>query len=254
MGRVFRSLDDAEFNRFFAEFRFTAYRLESLQRYDVSYEKAEFDLFLNGRRRGEFPGIAQWIERTVRPARHSGRLLHRVHVVEEPLSDYVRFECAWAYAHTVPAGEDVRLIPVPSGEWPEGLPRHDYWLFDSSILVAMHYREDGTFEAAEIVDDPGEIVQANYWRDMAVYRSISFAVFAAKCGSLSLCRRQIARRCSIRSSAMIRRSAKPSSRLPSGCSLRCRVNSCCAYRKKVVARVGGKRKGGSSGAGRAQSC
>ncbi|MEV0345538.1 DUF6879 family protein [Nonomuraea sp. NPDC050680] len=177
---MFRSLDDAEFNRFFTEFRFTAYRLESLQRYDVSYEKTEFDLFLNGQQRGEFPGIAQWIDGTVKPARNSGKLLHRVHVVQEPLSDYVRFECAWAYAHTVPAGEDVRLIPVPSGEWPAGLPRYDYWLFDSSSLVTMHYEEDGSFEAAEIVDDPEKIVQANFWRDMAVGQSIPFASFAAK--------------------------------------------------------------------------
>ncbi len=180
MGRIFRSLEDAEFNRFFAEFRFTAYRLESLQCYDVSYEKAEFDLFLGGKQRGEFPGIAQWIDGTVRPARDSGKLLHRVHVVEEPLSDYVRFECAWAYAHTVPAGEDVRLIPVPPGEWPEGLPHYDYWLFDSSILITMNYKEDGLFEAAEIVDDPERIVQANFWRDMAVSQSIPFTAFAEK--------------------------------------------------------------------------
>ncbi|MFC4530091.1 DUF6879 family protein [Sphaerisporangium dianthi] len=180
MGRVFRSLDDAEFNRLFTEFRFTAYRLESLQVYDVSYEKAAFELFLSGQRRGEYPGIAQWIDETITPARDSGKLVHRVHVVEEPLSDYVRFECAWAYAHTVSAGEDVRFIPVPSGEWPEGLPRYDYWLFDSCLLVAMHYRDNGEFEAAEILDDPEKIVQANFWRDMAVRRSISFATFAAR--------------------------------------------------------------------------
>ncbi|WP_245690906.1 DUF6879 family protein [Sinosporangium album] len=177
---MFRSLDDPEFNRFFSEFRFTAYRLESLQRYDVSYEKAEFDLFLAGRQRGEFPGIAQWISETVKPARGAGKLLHRVHVVEEPLSDYVRFECAWAYTHTVPAGEDVRLIPVSSGSWPEGLPHYDYWLFDSSILITMHYQEDGLFEAAEIVKDPEKIVEANYWRDMAVSQSIPFADFYEK--------------------------------------------------------------------------
>jgi hypothetical protein len=179
VGRLFRSLDDPGFNRFFTEFRFTAYRLESLQYYDVSDERAEFELFLNGQERGEFPGIAQWIEGTVKPARRAGKHLHRVHVVEEPLSDYVRFECAWAYTHTVRAGEDVRLIPVPAGEWPPGLPHHDYWLFDSSVLVVMHYQDDGAFEAAEIVDDPVQVVQANLWRDLAVSRSLSFESFAA---------------------------------------------------------------------------
>lgn len=180
MERIFRSLDDPGFNRLFTDFRFTAYRLEALQHYAVPYEQREFELFLSGRERGEFPGIAQWIEETVKPARRAGKHLHRVHVVEIPLSDYVRFECAWAYTHTVRAGEDVRLVPVPAGEWPEGLPRHDYWLFDSSILVVMHYKDDGAFEAAEIVDDPERIVQANLWRDLAVNRSLPFETFAER--------------------------------------------------------------------------
>lgn len=190
MGRLFHSLDDPEFNRLFTDFRFTAYRLESLQYYDVSYEQTEFELFLNGQSRGEFPGISRWIRETVEPARRAGKLLHRVHVVEEPLSDYVRFECAWSYTHTVRAGEDVRLIPVPAGEWPAGLPRHDYWLFDSSVLVTMHYKDDGAFEMAEIVDDPAKVVQANFWRDLAVRRSVSFTSFAMRhdgvfCASVS---------------------------------------------------------------------
>lgn len=39
MGKVFSSLADEEFNRLFLDFRYTAYRLETLQRYDVSYER-----------------------------------------------------------------------------------------------------------------------------------------------------------------------------------------------------------------------
>ncbi|URM95448.1 hypothetical protein LUW76_14575 [Actinomadura madurae] len=180
MGRVFHSLADKEFNSLFSDFEYTAYRLESLQSYDVSYEKEEFGLFLAGQERGEFPGIADWIEGSVRPADKAGKRMHRVHVVEEPLSDYVRFECAWSYEHTVPAGEDVRIIPVRQGEWPEGLPHYDYWLFDSCRLVTMHYEEDGAFAAAEIVDDPAKIVQANYWRDLAVSRAVPYQEFAAR--------------------------------------------------------------------------
>ncbi|HWC84580.1 MAG TPA: hypothetical protein VG756_31875 [Pseudonocardiaceae bacterium] len=177
MGKVFASLGDKDFNRLFSEFEYTAYRLESLQRYDVAYEKQEFSRFLDGESRGVFPGIAEWIDGTVATATNLGKRLHRVHVVEEPLSDYVRFECAWAYEHTVPAGEDVRMIPVPTGEWPE-LPPYDYWLFDSSILVSMHYRDDGIFSYAQVEDDPRKIVQANYWRDLAVNRSIPYRQFA----------------------------------------------------------------------------
>lgn len=177
MGRRFTSLADQEFNRLFSDFRYTAYRLEALQNYDVSYEKDEFARFLAGERRGRFPGISDWIDNTVAPAVAAGKSMHRVHVVEEPLSDYVRFECAWAYEHTAAAGENVRILSVRAGRWPEPLPRQDYWLFDSTLLVAMHYQQDGSFVSAELVDDPVQVVQANHWRDAAVAMSVPYQTF-----------------------------------------------------------------------------
>ena len=180
MGRTFYSLDDEEFNRLFLEFRYTCYRLEALQQYGVYYERNEFDQFLAGQTRGTFPGIEGWIDGTVTKAVTAGKHLYRVHVVEEPLSDYVRFECGWVYEHTVAAGEDVRILPVAKGEWPEGLPHYDYWLFDSSFLVAMYYEDDGTFSMATLVDDPAEVVKANYWRDVAIARAVPYRDFAGR--------------------------------------------------------------------------
>lgn len=189
MGRTFRALDDLEFNRLFQNFRHTAYRLETLQKYDVSYEQDEFNRFLRGGARGSFPGIAEWVEDTVVKAVGLGKKVGRVHVVEEPLSDYVRFECAWAYAHTVPAGEDVRIIPVRNGDWPD-LPHQDYWLFDSSLLVVMSYSDDGTFVAGDIVDDPERIVAANFWRDLAIGISVPYREFALGYDDLFLTTRE----------------------------------------------------------------
>ncbi|TWJ30910.1 hypothetical protein JD81_04459 [Micromonospora sagamiensis] len=161
----------------FREFRYTAYRLETLQRYDVSYEQDEFARFLAGQSRGEFPGIADWCD-TVRAAVVAGKRMHRVHVVVEPLSDYVRFECGWAYEHTVAAGEDVRLVTVSGDDWPTGLPHHDYWLFDSSRLVAMYYDEAGRFVSGELISEPEKVVQANLWRDAAVAASVPYRRYA----------------------------------------------------------------------------
>lgn len=174
MGKIFTSLEDDQFNRLFLDFRYTCYRLEALQRYDVSYEKEEYGRFLAGAAQGESRGITGWIDGTVSKAVAAGKRMHRVHVVEEPLSDYIRYEFGWAYTHTVAAGEDIRIIPVSAGQWPDELPQYEYWLFDSSLLVTMHYNEDGSFTAAEIVEEPDKIVQANYWRDAAVAQSIPF--------------------------------------------------------------------------------
>ncbi|MFF3865446.1 DUF6879 family protein [Micromonospora sp. NPDC001898] len=179
MTRSFTSLDDDEFNQLFRDFRYTAYRLETLQRYDVSYEQDEFARFLAGQSRGEFPGIAAWCD-TVRAAVTAGKRMHRVHVVTEPLSDYVRFECGWAYEHTVEAGEDVRLIVASDNDWPAALPHYDYWLFDSHQLVAMYYDEEGRFVSGALISEPEKIVQANLWRDAAVSASIPYRTYAAR--------------------------------------------------------------------------
>lgn len=174
MGKVFTSLEDDGFNQIFLDFRYTSYRLETLQNYDVSYEKDEYSRFLTGEAQGESRGITGWVEGTVRKAISAGKRMQRVHVVQEPLSDYIRYEFGWSYKHSVAAGEDVRIIPVRAGEWPDEIPHCDYWLFDSSLLVAMHYSDDGSFSAAEIIDGPDKVIQANYWRDVAIAQSVSF--------------------------------------------------------------------------------
>ncbi|GAB3214100.1 DUF6879 family protein [Marinactinospora thermotolerans] len=176
MGLTFTSLEENKFQHLFEEFSYTAYRLETLQTYGVPYELEEFRRFRSGQSRGAFPGISRWIDR-VRKGGGQGKVFHRVHVVSEPLSDYVRFECAWSYRHTVRAGEDVRILPVDATGWPDGLPRSDYWLFDSSVLVWMDYAADGAFRSAELVDDPAAVVQANLWRDRAIHLSIPFTQY-----------------------------------------------------------------------------
>lgn len=85
-----------------------------------------------------------------------GRDLARVHVIEEPLSDYIRYELA-AYTPNVDAGEDVRVISVARGSWPNGVPRHDFWLFDDERLWLMEYDPGGTFQATRLVDDPATV-------------------------------------------------------------------------------------------------
>ncbi|MDA0566014.1 hypothetical protein LG943_17080 [Streptomonospora sp. S1-112] len=116
----------------------------------------------------------------VRAATAEGRRFDRVHVVAEPLTDYIRFECAWGYRRNSAAGERIRILPVKQGEWPEAIPAFDYWLFDSHKLLLMNYADDGSLVSTEIVDDPAEIVRANVWRDRALHLSIPFTEYAAQ--------------------------------------------------------------------------
>ncbi|WP_431868856.1 DUF6879 family protein [Nocardiopsis eucommiae] len=164
-----RPLREGEFDRFFEECRYTAFRLETLQVYDVGYEEEAFRRFLADGERISTASHREWT-RIV----GSGRRFRRVHVVTEPLTDYLRFESVCAYRASVEAGEDVNILPVDEGSWPKDIPRFDYWLFDSERLVRMNYTTDGTMLTPELVTAPEEVVRANAVRDRALHVATPF--------------------------------------------------------------------------------
>lgn len=172
MGRRILDVTSAEFDALFSGFEHTAYRLETLQSYDVSYEVEPYQAFMAGHRRPADSSKDQWVD-MITAAAEAGKVFQRVHVIVEPLTDYLRYELGWSYPPNVKAGEDIRILPAGAGHWPS-LPRHDYWLFDSSDLWVMEYADDGTFRWIERVADPGVIVKHAYWRDAALHQAIPY--------------------------------------------------------------------------------
>lgn len=106
-----------------------------------------------------------------------GRRFARVRVVSLPLTDYSRFG-VWCAQFTGAAGEDIRYLPRDQADHLH-LPNHDYWLLDSRTLVRMHFDDADAFLGGEIVSDPKEIVQHNYWRDAAWHHAVRRDDFAA---------------------------------------------------------------------------
>jgi hypothetical protein len=105
----------------FDNFEHTAYRLETLQYYRADGEAEPLRRFLAGEPQPHDPGKDQWVTR-IRAAAAAGKLMQRVHIVTEPLSDYLRYELSWSYAPNVAVGEDIRVIPAAAGTWPAELP------------------------------------------------------------------------------------------------------------------------------------
>lgn len=163
-----------EFTRLFETFEHTAFRLETLQKYTVEYEEEPIRRFLAGEPRPHDPSKDEWCD-LIRQARADGKRMERVHVVVEPLTDYMRYELGWSYGNNVEAGEDIRIAPVPTGTWIEPIPRNrDFWLFDSHDLWTMTYDDEGRFLYAEHVEDPANIVRHNHLRDVAMHAAIGF--------------------------------------------------------------------------------
>ncbi|GAA3755082.1 DUF6879 family protein [Salinactinospora qingdaonensis] len=152
-------------------FRYSLFRLETLQRYSGS---SEDEALAEWRRSGTVTPteeLRQWCAHIQRRVRDGCRA-QRVHVVTEPLTDYMRFELA-SYAPNVEAGEEVRVIPVPpNGEWPADVPSgSDFWLIDARQLWSMRYAPDGAWLEAEPVTDVQRIVDACAIRDAALAQS-----------------------------------------------------------------------------------
>lgn len=141
--------------------------------------------FLAGRTPQPHPGKREWMTLTGAAIRDSRRM-QRVHVVTEPITDYVRFEVAWSYAYSVAAGEDVRIIPVPEGQpWPSEIGTSDFWLFDDTELFTMHYDADSTWTGVEHRRDPAAASAACQVRDAALRCAQPWAAYVSSVPELA---------------------------------------------------------------------
>jgi hypothetical protein len=98
---------------------------------------------------------AQWWEpwrEMMRRHQDAGRVLRRLRVVSEPVTEYIRFEWLDA-AELVKSGEDVRWLPRQRAS---GLllPANDLWCFDGQSIVFTFLSGDGAVQGYEMATDP----------------------------------------------------------------------------------------------------
>lgn len=132
-------------------FRHRVFRLETLDYYYAENERGPYQRFLAGE-----PADWAWREpwkRLVRETCASGRIMSRVHVIGEPVSDYIRFELLHVYPANVDAGEDVRILSRSIAK-ERGLDWDDFWLFDDERAAVLIYDTEGNVRRVEMYDEP----------------------------------------------------------------------------------------------------
>ena len=157
----------AEFNALFYSFKQSAYRLETLQSYAEPSESSPFNQY----RRGVIPDpsfMSEWCE-LVKGHSDAGHSMRRVHIVDLPLSQYMRFEIECCYRDTGAAGEDIRLLDRAKLS-PELLKitQEDFWFLDGSTVIINDYDKNGALYQARITSDPKAVeyylnVQKKTW-------------------------------------------------------------------------------------------
>jgi hypothetical protein len=165
-------------------FRVSAFRLETLQYYVLAEDEPRRQAFREGRPLPPRPGKTESL-RMVGDAVAAGKRVHRVHVVDFPLSDYIRYELA-VYPENIAAGEDVRIAPRSAHPGLVDLGT-DFWLFDADAdgeagrpaVAWFRYAPGGQVISRDCSDAPDEVRRAREQRDLAVACSLSLAEFMA---------------------------------------------------------------------------
>lgn len=158
-------------------FQHRVFRLETLDWYDAPNEHEPYARFLAGQ-----PADWAWREpwrRLVRDVRAAGRIMQRVHVVTEPVTDYVRFELLRVYPANVEAGEDVRILgrKKANTEW---LAFYDYWLFDDDLAAILVYDAAGQVKRVEMARDESTMGWFRSERDDILNLAAPLAGYVAK--------------------------------------------------------------------------
>lgn len=150
-------------------FKSEAWRLETLPVYRVPSEDGDIRDFLSGERIDPDNYSSDYTE-SLRKIRAEGKVKGRVHIVTQPLTDYLRFEFMYYNVHSQ-AGDDIRILDVTDRVNPlQGVP--DFWLFDRSEVVLMNYAEDGTQISRELYDgDPMPYIE---YQRIALAESVPF--------------------------------------------------------------------------------
>ncbi|WP_028937479.1 DUF6879 family protein [Pseudonocardia spinosispora] len=130
-------------------FTATAYRWERLPIYEVDSDGSDYGRYLAGEAEPTVARKQPWLDRLA-SERARGLYRHRVRLLHEPIHDYERYECEWAYVLNGRAGEDVRILRQGEHQLPSILVDHDYWLIDDTHPVRMHYAETGEFLGATL--------------------------------------------------------------------------------------------------------
>ena len=159
-------------------FTWSAFHLETLQNY--GHAGARQEAFRNG-----LPMPVRSV-RTSPYLRHlatatlAGKSWGRVHVVDHPLSEYVRYELV-SYVESAAVGEQIGIADRSAGSELHDL-RQDFWLFDAgnpgAYALMMRYDDDGGFLGADNADDR-ELAWCIQARDAALRYSVPLNEYLA---------------------------------------------------------------------------
>ena len=167
-------LSGEDFTDLFRRYRHTAWRLETRSHYGKLNEDQPFQDWSAGKD----PGL-EWFKPWLHMMREelaTGKRMERVRLIDDPPSDYLRWEL-WGTPYNLGVGEDIRYLPRDHPIVAE-LPDHDFWVFDSRTVARLEFAGD-RFLGASLSEDPGYVLAALQARDAAWHHALTFTEYMA---------------------------------------------------------------------------
>lgn len=128
----------------------SAFRLETLPQYLVPQESEELAAWNTGQpRTPRTPETHEYLAEIQRDV-IQGIRWYRVHILDQPLTPYLRFELC-GYLANQAAGEEIYVVDRDTH--PDLTDLHeDFWLYDDETAVRMVYNDEGRFLHPELID------------------------------------------------------------------------------------------------------
>lgn len=141
-------LSEAELDPYFDMATRDIFRFEGHAMYTVDVEQPRFRAYLAGEAYDPAAEPRVWYD-YIRDRVDEGVTWRKVRVFHAPLGDYERWECEWSYTATERHGQRTFILDTAGGAVLPELPDYDWWMFDNSTVLRMHYDSAGAFVGAE---------------------------------------------------------------------------------------------------------
>lgn len=169
--------DPAALGEFIDAAQRSLFRLETLEHYDVSSDGGDFQRWQRGEPGPDAERKAAW-HKVLQADLDRGVRTSRVHVVRSPLSDYLRYEFEWGYAHNL-AYETIGVLDLAEQPLPRELEGvGDFWLIDGERVAVMRYDAAGRYLGFDAASEHEAARYAAAQR-VAIRSAVSFQSYRA---------------------------------------------------------------------------
>lgn len=133
--------------KYFNSFQKSAFRVETLQRYNVNEEREAFEYFQQHK---ELPdGVWKDWHDIIQQAKLRWATMQRVHLIQFPITPYISFEMEF-YKKNIRNWEEIFYLPFEDSSVEVD---SDFWIFDDAVVLKMFYDKDGAFLGFEEMKD-----------------------------------------------------------------------------------------------------